>query len=91
MRSKSVFCLVGILIILLSGFPTTAFAQKGKGCTVEIDAEVAGDDTIKVHLVVRNMDSDDLGTIYVTGFVPDGAKFEQSWGGTEIGKNQGNF
>ncbi len=93
MRAR-ILCLLGILAIVLSGLPPVAMAapegQPGKGCTVEVQAEVAGDDTIKVHLIVRNIDSDDLGPVYITGFIPEGARMEKSWAGSKEGENAGN-
>ncbi|MCL5025272.1 MAG: hypothetical protein M1531_02090 [Chloroflexi bacterium] len=99
MRAKTALCLVGILIIILSGLPASTFAQPndqpsdqpGKGLAIELTPEVAGDDTIKVHVTVHNIDTNDLGPIYVTGFIPDGARLEQSWAGSKVGENQGNF
>ncbi len=102
MRARPILCLIGIMIMILTGLPSAALADpaaadppvqpgRGKGVSIELQLETAGDDTIKAHITVKNIDVDDLGPIYVTGFVPDGTRFEQSWGGTEIGKNQGNF
>jgi hypothetical protein len=90
MRVRSVFCLLAIIVILFGSLPSTTLAQPGKGLSIALDAEVAGDDIIKFHITVRNIDTDDLGPIWVTGFIPEGGRLEKSWAGIKEGENQGN-